>query len=67
MDGITIGDGAVIAAGSVVTKNVQPFSLVAGVPAIHKKFKFTNEKINEVLDNPWWEMDLDEIKKMINK
>jgi acetyltransferase-like isoleucine patch superfamily enzyme len=67
LDGITIGDGAVVAAGSVVTKNVNPYSLVAGVPAIHKKFKFSNEKIKEIMTNPWWNKDFEDIKKMIIK
>ena len=37
LKGVTIGDGAVIAAGSVVTKNVEPYTMVAGVPAVVKK------------------------------
>lgn len=54
LDGVSIGDGAVIAAGSVVTKDVEPFSLVAGVPAVHKKFKFDQKEIDSILQNPWW-------------
>ena len=40
LSGITIGDGAVIAAGSIVTKDVEPYSVVAGIPAklIKKRF-----------------------------
>lgn len=65
LDGVKIGDGAVIAAGAVVIKDVEPYSLVAGVPAIHKKFKFTEDKIVEILNNPWWNKDLSEIGKII--
>ncbi|MGV6861813.1 MAG: CatB-related O-acetyltransferase [Putridiphycobacter sp.] len=67
LDGVKIGDGAVIAAGSVVIRDVKPFELVAGIPAIHKKYKFSEDRINEILIDPWWEKDFDVIKKIINK
>jgi acetyltransferase-like isoleucine patch superfamily enzyme len=47
--GIDIGDGAIIAAGSVVTKNVEAFSIVGGVPARHIKYRFnTNDKVKHI-------------------
>lgn len=67
LDGIKIGDGAVLAAGSVVTKDVLPYSLVAGVPAVHKKYKFGEKKIEDLLKDRWWDKDLVEIEKMILK
>jgi len=67
LDGVNVGDGAVIAAGSVVIQNVEPFSLVAGTPAVHKKYKFSKKKIDEILNNPWWNKDIDYIKKLITK
>lgn len=43
--GVTIGEGAVVAAGAVVTKNVPPYSIVGGVPAKVIKLRFTDEEI----------------------
>jgi acetyltransferase-like isoleucine patch superfamily enzyme len=45
MGGLTIGDGAIIAAGSIVTKNVNPYEIVGGSPAKYIKSRFTNEEI----------------------
>lgn len=47
MSGVTIGRGAIIAAGSVVTKDVPPYSIVVGVPAMVIKKRFTPEQIEE--------------------
>lgn len=47
LKGVHIGDGAVIAAGSVVTKDIEAFSVVGGVPAKMIKMRFTPEKIVE--------------------
>lgn len=49
MSGITIGQGAIIAAGSVVTKDVPPYSIVAGVPAKIIKYRFSQTIINKLL------------------
>jgi acetyltransferase-like isoleucine patch superfamily enzyme len=45
MSGVRIGRGAVIAAGSVVTKDVEPYSIVAGIPAKTIQYRFTKEQI----------------------
>lgn len=55
--GVTIGDGAVIASNSVVTKDVEPYSIVGGNPAKHIKYRFSKEIINKLLEYKWWEMD----------
>ncbi|OCH04587.1 antibiotic acetyltransferase [Aliivibrio fischeri] len=49
MPGVTIGEGAVIAANSVVTKDVEPYSVVAGSPAKHVKYRFEPSVIEELL------------------
>lgn len=61
MGGVTIGDGAVIAAGSVVTKDVEPYSIVGGAPAKHIKFRFSEDKIKHLLDIKWWNWPFDKI------
>jgi acetyltransferase-like isoleucine patch superfamily enzyme len=55
--GITIGDGAVIASRAVVTKDVAPYSVVGGVPARHLKYRFSDDRIAELLRIRWWEQD----------
>lgn len=52
--GITIGYGAVIAAGAVVTKDVPPFAVVGGTPAKVIKYRFDEATIARVLDVAWW-------------
>lgn len=55
--GVTIGDGAIIAAGSVVTKDVPPFAVVGGVPAKIIRYRFTPEDIQKVQEMQWWDWD----------
>jgi acetyltransferase-like isoleucine patch superfamily enzyme len=57
MGGVEIGDGAVIAAGSIVTKNVEPYSVVGGVPAKHIKYRFSKENIKRLQKSKWWDND----------
>ena len=57
LNGITIGDGAIIAAGAVVTKDVQPYSISGGIPAKHIKFRFNNEEIDYLRNLKWWNKD----------
>ncbi|WP_282073727.1 CatB-related O-acetyltransferase [Polaribacter atrinae] len=68
--GVTIGNGAIIAAGTVVTKNVEPYSIVAGVPSKVIKKRFTNEVIQEIEKLEWWHKtpeELDKIKPLFFK
>lgn len=63
MDGVKIGTGAIVAANSVVTKDVPAYAIVAGVPAKIIRYRFNEQKIEELLSSSWWEKDLQEIKK----
>ena len=57
MAGVRIGDGAIVAAGAVVTHDVEPYSIVAGAPAKTLRKRFDDSQIKQLLDNPWWEKD----------
>ena len=61
--GIRIGDGAVIAARSVVTHDVPPFAIVAGVPARFVKWRFDKEKIELMQEIKWWDWDKEKIAR----
>ncbi|MDD5406999.1 MAG: CatB-related O-acetyltransferase [Sulfurovaceae bacterium] len=65
LDGITIGDGAVIASNSVVTKDVPPYAFVAGNPAVIKYYRFSPEMIESLLKIKWWDLNLNFIKEII--
>ena len=61
LQGITIGDGAIVAAGSVVTQDVEPYAIVGGVPAKLIRFRFERKRIEYLLETKWWEKSLDEL------
>jgi len=52
--GVHIHTGAVIGAGSVVTKDVPPYAIVAGCPARIIRYRFPEEKIEKLLQSEWW-------------
>lgn len=62
LSGLTIGDGAVVAARSVVTKDVPPYAIVAGNPAKIIKYRFEDDVIQQLLSIQWWEWDDEKIE-----
>jgi acetyltransferase-like isoleucine patch superfamily enzyme len=62
-----IENGAVIAAGAVVTKNVPPFAVVAGNPAKIIRYRFSKQIIDQITLSAWWEKDIKEIKENLFK
>lgn len=67
MGGINIGDGAVIAAGAIVTRDVEPYNIVGGIPAKFIKKRFDDETIAQLLLIKWWAKDDDFLKNNITK
>jgi len=65
MGGVTIGNGSVVGAGSVVTKDVPPYSIVGGNPAKHINYRFDDDIIKELLDIQWWNWNDDTITNMM--
>ena len=63
LSGIRIGDGAVIAARSLVAKDVEPYSIVGGVPAKHLKYRFDEKTIDSLRRIAWWNWPKAEIEK----
>lgn len=63
--GVTIGDGAIIATESFVTKDVPPYALVGGNPAKIIRFRFTEDQISALLKIKWWDHSDETIKKMV--
>lgn len=65
LPGVTIGDGAVIAAGAVVTKDVADYSIVAGVPAQHIRYRFSLDIVKKLKRIQWWNWERDKIESNI--
>ncbi|HMT10384.1 MAG TPA: CatB-related O-acetyltransferase [Ignavibacteria bacterium] len=66
MAGITVHDGAIIAANSTVTKDVEPYAIVGGNPAAVIRKRFSVEKIRELLSIKWWDWDIEKITRNVH-
>jgi virginiamycin A acetyltransferase len=64
MDNVHIGNGAVIAAGSIVTKNVPAYAIVGGNPARVIKYRFNEEQIKGLQETQWWNLDEDVLETL---
>lgn len=67
LNGVKIGDGAIIAAGSFVNKDVPSYAIVGGVPAKILKYRFNEEQIMYLTKLCWWDKDDSWIKKNFDK
>lgn len=60
---VTVGDGAIVAAGSVVTKDVPPYAIVGGIPAKIIRYRFNEEEIAFLQKEQWWNWEDSKLKK----
>lgn len=66
LPGVTINDGAIIAAGAIVTKDVPPYAIVGGAPAKIIKYRFEQSTIDKLLYIKWWDYPIDHILDKLN-
>lgn len=64
LSGISIGIGAVIGAGSVVTKNIPPYAIAVGNPAKVIRYRFSPEIIEQLLDSEWWLLSDEKLREL---
>ncbi|MEO0469196.1 MAG: CatB-related O-acetyltransferase [Bacteroidota bacterium] len=65
MAGVNIGDGAIIGAYSVVTRDVEPYTIVGGNPAMHIRKRFSEDEIQHLLKIEWWNWPIEKITENV--
>lgn len=66
MPGVTIGDGAIVAAHAVVTKDVAPYAIVGGNPAKVLRMRFSEAQIEQLLAIRWWDWEVEKITRNVH-
>lgn len=66
LSGVNIGHGAIILSGSVVTKNVEPYSIIGGVPAKILRKRFDDIQIKKLLEINWWDWEEEKIRENVS-
>ncbi len=65
LSGVTIGRGAVIGAGALVSGNVEPYSITAGNPARHIKYRFDEPTRRKLPELAWWDWDEEKVLEAV--
>ena len=65
MPGVRIGDGAVVGSGAIVTKDVEPYTIVVGVPAQPIRKRFSEDIVHKLREIKWWDWTYEELKQRL--